>query len=57
METTTAVTQRFYSWVNAYTSRKINIGPINESLIKLFEDVEKIKVPENIKQEILENNL
>lgn len=34
----------FYKWVQCYKSQNINIGPINESLIILFEDVNNCKL-------------
>jgi len=43
----------FYQWVSFYKCRNINIGPINEALISLFEDVENTKLTETTKEQIL----
>jgi len=47
----------FYKWVEFYKSKNINIGPINENLIGLFEDVKKVKFEEHTKRHILEKEL
>ncbi len=46
----------FYKWYNFYESRNIKIGPINEAVIELFEDVHDIKLSEQIKRIILTDN-
>jgi len=56
METIAADKSTFIKWVDSFNQRNINVGPINETLIKLFEDVEKISLSESDKKEILNSN-
>jgi hypothetical protein len=56
MKTMSAEKLTFFKWVNSFTERNINIGPVNETLIKLFEDVEKTSLTAKTKKEILEKN-
>lgn len=56
MSGTTKEIEEFYSWVNCYRDANINIGPINEILITLYENVMKIKLSIDNRSEILTKN-
>lgn len=51
-----AETKLFFAWVQTCRDNKLNIGPVNEQLISLYEDVKTRPLSLQTKQYILSRN-
>lgn len=51
-----AETKQFFAWVQMCRDNKFNIGPVNEQLISLYEDVKERPLSKQTKLYILSNN-